>query len=381
MVDGVLPDIAHAEGAGNPGRMEELLNAVVAVGVAHGPLKHRPVGIAAHIPFPPIGLGQFVQSLQNLLIGGFAVHRGLRRLPGQITIHIPPVVLTEEGLLIHAVVIPCTQRGLIIAAVARLEHVEVQPRLLMEPQRGRGAPEGMVPHQLVGVELLEQLPLPAVQVMILVAPDIPAQQPDDVGPVPVALRQEGNVAVDVVHGDVAGLHHMAPGGQQGHVQPQLLGHIQHLVHKDPIFRFPGILFLLRGIGAHHFRQAMNQRCLNRRKALVTTVGQVQARLLLVTDLCQQPGGIRQIEERRVSIAQVPSVVRNPQLPLLPGLLIYHASITSFSPQSVSTAETFSTCPDFSDRPMASITAMVRMPSFRSGLGVTPSRMHRANSSR
>ena len=251
----------------------------------------------------------------------------------------------------------------------------------MEPQGGRGAPEGMIPHQLVRVQLLEQPPLPAVQVMILVAPDIPAQQPDDVGPVPVALCQEGDVAINVVHGDVAGLHHMAPGGQQGHVQPQLLGHVQHLVHKDPVIRLPGILFLLRGIGAHHFRQAMNQRCLNRCEALVPPVGQVQARLLLVADLRQQPGGIRQIKERLVPIAQVASVVRYPQRALLPGLCICHASITSFSPQSSSTAETFSTCPDFSERPMASITAMVRMPSFRSGLGVTPSRMHRANSSR
>ena len=381
MVQRVLPHIAHAKGAGHGGRVEKLLDAVVPVGMAHGPLEYRPVGIPPHIPLPPVGLGQVVQPLQDLLVGGFAVHGGLQGFPGQVPVHIAPVVLTEIGFRIQAVVVPCAKGHLVIAPVAGLEHVEVQPFLLMEPQRGRGAPEGVIANQPAWIQLLEQPALPAIQVMAAVAADISAQQPDDVGRVRVALRQEGDVAVDILLVEPSLLHHAAPGRQQGHVQPQLLRHAHHLVHKGPVGGIGSVLFHLRQAGGRHALQAMDQHRLNHREALVPAVLQVQAGLLLITYLAQQPGGVAQVKEGHIAIAQIAAVVRHTKRAMLPRLLTGHDSISSFSPHVFSTSLTFSTCPEDRQRPMASITAMVRMPSFRSGRGVSPAWMQRAKYSR
>ena len=156
VMHGILPYLPHAEGAGLQGIAVHLLHTVVPVGVPHGPLEYGPVGIAAHIPFPPIGLGQVVKSLQNQLIGGLTVHRRLGRIHGQIPIHIPPVVLTKVGFHIQPVVVPCPQGVLVIPPVAGLEHVEVQPGLFVEPQGGRRAPEGMIADELVRGQLLQQ---------------------------------------------------------------------------------------------------------------------------------------------------------------------------------------------------------------------------------
>ena len=203
-----------------------------------------------------------MQTLQNLLIGGFTIQRRLHRGHGVVAIHIAPVVLPEVGFSVQPIVVPRAQRNLIIAAMPGLEHIEIQPRFIVEPKGRRSAPEWMVAHQFVRIQLLEQASLPAVQIMLLVAANIAAQQPNDIRTRAVPIRQKGHIAVDILLANVPLLHHMSPCGKQRHIQSQLFGNVHHSLHKAPVSGICRILFDLSGIGGGHFRQAVNQHRLN-----------------------------------------------------------------------------------------------------------------------
>ena len=155
-----------------------------------------------------------MESLRDILVGRFSVDDGLHLIafPGEV--HIAPVVFL--GVVLDGVV--AVAIALSVTAMSALEHVEVHPFTVGKPTGRGGAPAWMERHHVVGVSLADGTCQCIPRGCSLVAEDIAANHPDDVGLVLIAFTEETAVfrslfgrhlvdlrTPDAVHGDIDAL--------------------------------------------------------------------------------------------------------------------------------------------------------------------------------
>ena len=279
MVHGILPVILRSVSNSFGLLCIELHHGIIAIGMSAGACKHRPVSIAPHILSRPVRLCLIVQSLKDSLIRRFPVQR---RLIAQFPVpqNISPAVFPEKTIL-YRIIIPASQRTLIIPPVTRLEHIEVKPLCIRKPHGGRTSSKRMKTDQLIMSLLPQNGGKGIINGAIRRCLNVPSQKPYDVFPISIPFRQKSSIPLNVLIVYNTPLDQASPGRQQRHIHTQFLRHIDHPVTVLPIRQAAVVTILYRHfIDVAQFRRSIHQHRLYYIKAFCGTVFQIIVRLLL-----------------------------------------------------------------------------------------------------
>ena len=191
---------------------------------------------------------------------------------------------------------------LVVAPMATLKHIEVEPLTVVEPLGRKGAATWMVGHEVMGVDALDVCGQRVPHLGMHVAFDVAPHHPYNIGAFGVAMSQEPSVGGSLFGIHLAAFHHRAPYGHHSDVYSAFLGLADNEIHLAPV---GADAVALDDLHLHHI------------EPVLPAIVQIQADVFPVELMGQQPACVAQPEERpSVGMLQPTVIVGNGELPVV-----------------------------------------------------------------
>ena len=263
-----------------------------------------------------------MQTVRYFFVDGFTVYNGLHRFHSHTAFYKTPVIFFRiffDGII-------SVTETLSITAVSALEHIEIQPRCIVEPSSRSRSATRVECHQMVLVDCFDGgcqcFPFGSLHITT----DIPTDKPDNVRFVFIAFCQELAVCFCLIYIHFAMTYRTSPDADHADIKTFLCCGTDNVIHVIPITIYAFLIDILEVVAVSHgilsvdiHRRDIIQ-CLNLNHVISAAFALFQIIFGFVTiqTLRQQPAGFSQPEERSaVFVFQITSFFRNDEFAVAP----------------------------------------------------------------